>query len=490
MENFVRGERVLFDLDSGGIAENHEPPPNGSSTVQPALPAALVNDILERPTSTTTSAPPVAPTSKANSSGFPEHKKRTPRVSAFKQRRAAQEREAAATAPAQVNKDQDETAARNLGGAAVSTEQEKEKRQIDEENRQKLAAMSQGEIEEEKRELLNSLPKSLIERLLGRADVAQGSNERDWEKEETPEPEAGKTTTTAEDIDLETTQESKPSGTKKVSFAEQDTKGPAPPPAQQKPSSAFTSEPLTAEAQAAAPLNPPTGSMHFPRPPQPPDLDPNDPSFLTTLHEKYFPDLAYDPSQLSWMAPIDPYDEASPYHPSQTSFNASDLRFDFKGALLAPSTARELTVSKGLHHHADAPEAAGYTIPELAVMARSAVPAQRCVAFKTLGRILYRLGNGEFGFEKVRRKGEGMVQQVIKDPNIEEEVDEEDIEVDMEDVGSAMAAGLWACVEEGRVVETLTAEAGKESGHLTARTYAQEALWYWRRGGGRKRQAV
>jgi hypothetical protein len=45
-------------------------------------------------------------------------------------------------------------------------------------------------------------------------------------------------------------------------------------------------------------------------------------------------------------------------------------------------------------------------------------------------------------------------------------------------------------MDEGRVVETMTEEANREKGHLTARTFAQEALWNWRRGGGRKRQAV
>lgn len=198
---------------------------------------------------------------------------------------------------------------------------------------------------------------------------------------------------------------------------------------------------------------------------------------------------------MAWMAPIDPQDKTSPYHPSQTAFNASDLRFDFKGALLAPSIAREIPVTQGLHHHAAAPEAAGYTIPELAAMARSTVPAQRCVAFQTLGRFLYRLGKGEFGFEKVRQKTsieDGPV-KVAKDPSKideDEEVDEDDVEVDMEDAASAMAAGLWYCVEEGRVVETLTEEANRDRGHLTSRTFAQEALWNWRRGGGRRRQAV
>ena len=138
----------------------------------------------------------------------------------------------------------------------------------------------------------------------------------------------------------------------------------------------------------------------------------------------------------------------------------------------------------GLHHHAEAPEAAGYTIPELAVLARSKVAAQRCMAYQTLGRILYRLGQGEFGTEKARQDTNGPV-QVIVDPDAEEDAEEND-----NDVGSAMAAGLRACMEEGRVVETLTEEANRTKGHLTARTFAQEALWNWRRGGGRTRHAI
>jgi hypothetical protein len=140
----------------------------------------------------------------------------------------------------------------------------------------------------------------------------------------------------------------------------------------------------------------------------------------------------------------------------------------------------------GLHHHAEAPEAAGYTIPELAVTARSKVAAQRCMAYQTLGRILYRLGQGEFGIEKGVQTTDGPA-RVARNPEAGEGSDEEE---DEEDVGSAMARGLWTCVDEGKVIETLTEEANKTQGHLTARTFAQEALWNWRRGGGRKRFAV
>ncbi len=129
-------------------------------------------------------------------------------------------------------------------------------------------------------------------------------------------------------------------------------------------------------------------TTHFPRP-HAPDLDPSDPDFLENLHQKYFPDLPADPSKLAWMAPIPSEgslaDRDSPYHPGQDSLAVSQLRFNFMGRLLPPRIARAIPVSKGLHHHGEAPEAAGYTIIELARLARSVVPSQRCLAFQTLG---------------------------------------------------------------------------------------------------------
>ncbi|KAF2444203.1 hypothetical protein P171DRAFT_473357 [Karstenula rhodostoma CBS 690.94] len=484
--SLARGERVYFDFDNGNIEpagtaeESDDRPP-------PSLASAFVGDILERPAGGV-AQPPVAPSLKANVNGFPAHKKRTPKVSAFKRERAANGGARA--------KEQTQAAPQRTDGAKEQRAQttgtggngDDEKNQIDQENRKRLANMSAEEIEQEQRELLESLPPSLIQRLLGKADIADGSNEKDWDVPEEPAPEKPK---------VEEEEERKAESTKKVSFAElgsgkkvsfaepdtEDVPAPAQPKQPEPSASKETDIPDTGLAEEHS-------SIHFPRPTQPPDLDPNDPAFLQNLHEKYFPNLAYDPSTLSWMTPIDPTDTRSPYHPSHQAFNARDLRFDFKGALLAPSAAREIPVTQGLHHHADAPEAAGYTIAELSIMARSSVAAQRCVAFQTLGRILYRLGRGEFGFERVRRKADGPV-QVVKNPSVkEEEVDEDDIEVDMEDAGSAMASGLWKEIEDGKVVETLTEEANKSKGHLTSRTFAQEALWNWRRGGGRKRAAV
>jgi hypothetical protein len=464
--SFARGERVHFDFDTGAISGAGP----DEDDAPPSLSTAFVGDILERAPSAT--SPPSAPTftAKANTGGFPAHKKR---ISAFKEQRAANERSAKANgAP---NPPPNRAANIPLSNGARSFEDD-ERRRIDEENTQRIASMSAEEIEEERRELMSALPPSLIEKLLGRANLADGSNERDFgEKEEAKLP----STSTSEKEQAE----NKPLSGKKVTF---DTSIP-----DEAPSPTPTSADITSPSKEFrdTPFDPDQGgSIHFPAPSQPPDLDPNSSTFLTDLHEKYFPNLPYDPSSLSWMSPIDPTDTTSAYHPSQTALNASELRFDFTGALLAPSRAREIEVTKGLHHHSDAPEAAGYTIPELARLSRSAVAAQRCMAYQTLGRILYRLGKGEFGDEHPKNKAERPPVQVVKDPN-QVGGDEGDSEEE-EDVGSAMARGLWTCIEEGRVVETLTEEAGREKGHLTAKTYAQEALWNWRRGGGRKRGAV
>ncbi|KAH7378781.1 RPAP1-like protein [Pyrenochaeta sp. MPI-SDFR-AT-0127] len=460
--DFKRGERVNLNFDTGAV-EKLEPEADHEPT-QPIFPT-FVGDILERDSSTAN--PPVAPSLRANVNGFPTHKKRVPRVSAFKQQRAAKEQQAAAAQKAQ-------------HAPRSGFDPNEEKRAIDEENKRTLAAMSEEEIEQERQELMQGLSPALIQKLLMRSNIDEGSNERDLYPEESSAP--------LSTDDNKARSEAKPLSTKKVSFEAPEVENEATLP-QQETTAPTSNAQLTSDTTSSSIAVPAdaSDSIHFPTPPQPPDLDPNDPAFLENLHEKYFPHLPYNPSELSWMAPIDPADKSSPYHPSQTALNATELRFDFNGALLAPSVAREIPSDRGLHNHADAPEAAGYTIPELAVLARSKVAAQRCMAYQTLGRILYRLGQGEFGVERARQDTDGPV-QVAKNSDVAD--DDDDDEYEEEDVGSAMASGLWSCMEEGRVVETLTEEANKTKGHLTARTFAQEALWNWRRGGGRKRHAV
>ena len=196
---------------------------------------------------------------------------------------------------------------------------------------------------------------------------------------------------------------------------------------------------------------PPLPEIHFPKQPAPPDLDTDDPDFLEKLHSTYFPLLPSDPSTLAWMTPVKK-EELSAYSPSQDSLPPSSLRFDFRGHLLPPRLSAQIPVTKGLHHHGHASESAGYTIPELARLARSTLTSQRCIAYQTVGRIMYRLGRGDFGAE-----------------------------------GEVLCDGLWDLIAQGKVLESIITAASKEQdGNRSVWATATEAGWLWRKGGGRK----
>ncbi|TLS23218.1 uncharacterized protein PpBr36_06464 [Pyricularia pennisetigena] len=407
--------------------------------------------------------PPAFPTPKPN--GFPEHKKRT-RVSAFKKQK--QKEQSGATSNSSLSTSQSSLPSGSQTEDGPSNDQDRphfdsERRRIDKENRERLAAMSAEDIAEAQNEILQLDP-SLIQMLLRRANLD--------EKPAGPDPFAvdnsAETAPSKSDVTdqvpppLKSTSSSKTEDESKADTRESRTENEAPAPKKKTVSFAPTVE--DDEPDAEPTLRPeipdqalPTNTTHFPHPANPPDLDPADPNFLETLHSKYFPNLPADPARLAWMAPLptedSPADRESPYYPGQTSLAVSQLRFDFQGRLLPPRISRKIPVSLGLHHHGEAPEAAGYTVGELARLARSAVPAQRCIAFQTLGRILFRLGKGEWGV------GEG-----------------------------TMGMGIFRCVSEGRVLDSLKEAAAVEEGvgHRSSRAYAIEALWLYEKGGWTK----
>ncbi|KAF6801038.1 transcription factor [Colletotrichum sojae] len=407
-------------------------------------PMMLVGDILEKEAP----AKPVAfDDFDAAPTGFPAHKKRT-RVSAFKQRQQGKAVSGAQAATSALSANASEAKTTDDGSSSKADFEAAERRRIDRENRQKLDDMSPEEIARQQRELLNTLDPSLIQRLLGRANIDEQHGPNPFD----PPAAAGgetKPKVPAPEIKIEDTSAApKPQ--------------PAPPKAatlkDAKPQPAPVDEDKAPAAPPADlfPLDQQPDKTHFPTPPALPDLDPSHPDFLATLHEKFFPNLPADPSKLAWMAPIptadSPADRESPYYPGQSSLPIAALRFDFRGGLIPPRLSRSISVSKGLHHHGQAPEAAGYTIEELSILARSAVPAQRCIAFQTIGRILYRLGKGEWG------------------------TGEED----------TLARGIWSSVQEGRVLDSLAEAAIVEGGHRGSRAYATEALWLFEKGGWRE----
>ncbi|KAL0636997.1 hypothetical protein Q9L58_003979 [Maublancomyces gigas] len=412
----IPGEKFTIPLDT----DSEDDAPRRPS---PKANPSFVKDIIEKPISESPTAPVLAPNAtNATSTGFPAHKKRGP--SKFKQR-AQQDLERQRRRQAV---DPPQSARSNAQLDELSDRQ-----RISDENEQRIASMSQEEIEEERKELLNGLSPGLIERLLKKSTLDHGAVHGSFKDEpvgnnpQLPQP----------------IQKDGPTApTRKVAF--KNTPDDVPP----------RPRPTTVDVLDEDSLPPPT-TVHFPRPPTTRDnldLDPSSPEFFAQLHTKYFPDLPSDPSKLAWMNPPTT-DEDAAYHPANTDLPASALRFDFRGDLLPPRKSRELPANLGLHHHADAPNAAGYTVPELARLARSAFPTQRCMAMQTLGRILYKLGMGIYGVEDITQ-------------------------------------GLWRCMAEGRVVAGLEdAALGKQGGHLSVKAYATDALWLWQKGGGRRWKA-
>jgi hypothetical protein len=446
----LRGQRFTVDFsddEDESISESRIP-----AEATPSISSAFIGDIKERST-----APPSAPKLKSTSTGFPEHKKRA-RVSAFKQQRGGAAKPAVTdsyNAFALPRAQQAPPAQKPIYDPA---EDDEERRRINEGNKQRLADMSAEEIDGERQELLSQLNPSLIERLLKRANLDEGRGDTGIHpppmevEEESKDQQSPKEEQDASPTPKPNERQEKPGAVpaprpvgkavkaaKGVTFADDDT-----PP----------TPPIDLQPASETPLQIAQPTLHFPTATQAPELDPSDPSFLENLHTKYFPSLPADPSKLAWMAPIptpfSPADQESPYYPSATTLPASALRFDFRGGLLPPRISRAVPSTKGLHHHGEAPEAAGYTVPELARLSRSTFPAQRCIAFQTLGRLLYRLGRGEWGGED-----------------------------------SEITKGLWKCVEEGKVISTLEEAASAEGGHQGSKTYAVEAVWLWQKGGGK-----
>ncbi|KAL8657556.1 MAG: hypothetical protein Q9226_001793 [Calogaya cf. arnoldii] len=429
----IRGQRFHIDLDSD---EESAQPQDSVNRALPRSPWGLVADIQERSTPTTVK-PPSPPRIKNSQDGFPIHKKRS-KFGVLKQGLDS-------TSPdGNMKRSTPEVVPSIYGSSGEKTDKPTDRHEIDLENKQQLAQMSSVDIHQARKELMSGLTPSLIEKLLRKANI-----EEDQEVMNGPDAAAQ-----AKSVSQ------KPS--KKVNFDLKVDGTPSSQPSSQTEDPAFDSEDIPIKPRAdLQPVCASSGylalpSIRFPRPPTPPALDPEDPEFLSKLHSTYFPSLPSNPNALLWMQPPDSA-ESEAYSPSLDNVLPSAVRFDFRGRLLPPRLASQIPPTKGLHHHGTAPEAAGYTVPELAHLSRSSFPSQRCIAYQTLGRILYRLGTGVFGPE-----------------------DHE------------LCQGLWKCIEQGRILETLTTEAARDgdTGNRTCWVTATEAVWLWRKGGGRKWNAA
>ena len=177
----VRGQRFDINLDSDDEPDGAHSSESGQV---PGLNLGLVKDIRERTTSLDAKSP-AAPKFKGSQTGFPTHKIRTA-PSKFKQTRGNQPKESSQiqrhTETNIASPPLSQLASCNVNGSTANAQQvgapgRSKDPSIDQENKQRLAQMSDEEIEEAREELMGVLSPSLIERLLRKANIEEGGND-------------------------------------------------------------------------------------------------------------------------------------------------------------------------------------------------------------------------------------------------------------------------------------------------------------------------
>ncbi|KAK9465839.1 RPAP1-like protein [Lipomyces arxii] len=331
-------------------------------------------------------------------------------------------------------------------GAKSTLERFSEAARIDAENKDMLAAMAPEEIEAERIALEAALPPGLISRILKRDPTAadailMGDDDPITEHMKAPAEKLDQDAPVDVDVVIPVATTVTPITRDKVPSPEMVSI--------EERTEVLKQEEAQNEDKTAEEAG--SSGTHFLKPVQTDELDPDAPDFYDKLHQKYFPDLSNDPSRMAWMKPVsEEEDKSSPYNPTQDSVLPVDIRFDFKGNVIPPSMSTSMPTTLGLHHHSDSPGYAGYTVAELSHLCRSAVPAQRAIAVQAMGRILYKLGVNAYG----------------------------------EYIGDT----LWDIVQDMHVIDSLYEAADeRKTRHMGLRAYAIEALWLWKKGGGRKR---
>lgn len=109
---------------------------------------------------------------------------------------------------------------------------------------------------------------------------------------------------------------------------------------------------------------------------------------LLEMKKQYFADVPLESDKLAW---IDErfgktaVQEEDKEDASEIEKVYRKIRFDLQGNIC---NGQSIPVHKGLHHHGDEPEKAGYTLAELFYLMRSQVPSQRGLVLTIVARIL------------------------------------------------------------------------------------------------------
>lgn len=355
-------------------------------------------------------------------------------------------------------------------------EPETEAQRIHKENLEKISLLTEEEITRERQELLQGLDPKLVQSLLNRTEKRVADDHSHHTHAEGHDGWIGGGKNGVELPHLDADDVNKALGVKSVKFSDEDD-------VRQYPLDHFEDKDdeemseVGEDAQIApddyqiVPEEEPEPEMHFPKPKRAqddPDMDINDPDFFDKLHEKYYPDLPKETTKLEWMTKPMPQAQISTYEA------ISDMRFDFSGNLVELSKeSQDVPTYLGLHHHSDSPQLPGYTLAELVHLSRSVVPTQRCLGIQVLGRILHKLGLHKYN-----------IAPIVDDDN-------EVLLKEHKELMEQFEGMMWDLIDQLRVIESLTEAADeKKTRNLSVRTYAIEALWLWKQGGGRPASAV
>lgn len=402
---------------------------------------------------------PVAPTASDDirSRGFPVMQ---PKKSKFLARSRSEQRPQAAKA-------EPKAAPKAPKPAPKEEKPESEAERIHRENLEKIKSFTPDQFVQEREELLEGIDPSLLQGLLKRAEKRTHNHKH----AEGYEGWIGGGRDGAELPHLSDDDVNKALGIKSVKFDDTPVEHQimnSVDDEEEEPEEDGDDEIAPPEYQLAPEEDPPL-AVHFPKPKkatEDPELDINDPNFLDKLHEKYYPDLPKETSKLAWMK--DPLPQKR-----TTSYDAiSDMRFDFQGNLVEPESQnpQDPATHLGLHHHSADPHLPGYTLAELARLARSVVPTQRSISLQTLGRILHKLGLHKYN--------------ILPIPETTE--DDEAFNGQVKELLGKFESMMWDHIEELRIIDTITEAADeKMTRNLSVRNYAIEALWLWKQGGGR-----
>ncbi|EPQ54872.1 hypothetical protein GLOTRDRAFT_121828 [Gloeophyllum trabeum ATCC 11539] len=152
------------------------------------------------------------------------------------------------------------------------------------------------------------------------------------------------------------------------------------------------------------------------------------------IRKRFFPNMPADDPSLAWITSRPPPDPTSP----------SSLRFDLTGTPIPAALSNILPTHLGLHHHAEGTHA-GYTIDDIFLLSRSTVPAQRATMLGVLARITRRLGKAR---KKYGEHDDGLAELHGKEEELRKRILAAGIEAlgQRGSVGAMAVDVLWECV--------------------------------------------